>query len=173
MNTFTIDGQELSLTDIAGMNTSDVEAKFRVKLPKGLYQFEVSKAALESQPNAKNSDKTNLLITAELTVIGFINIPDTSVDKEALIGEKKFENFYLSQESAEKFKDSLGYWKGFAQLTGYANEGELDAILQGWIGTRFAGQIKHRVNPNDSDDPYVNLDRDKVQAIPAEQPAAA
>lgn len=167
-----VDGQSLSMADLAGVQMGEVEARFQTKCPAGIFHLRVESSEIDTRIK---DDKKQAIIKSIFVVQAIEKLADANLAEEDVIEKAKhIDTSYLSTESAAKMMESLGYFKGHVQLTGAPSSGDLQSVLDNWVGTVFRGKIKHRKNPNDADEIWVNLDWNKVQPLaPAQQPQAA
>lgn len=141
---------ELSLTDIADIDMSEVEEKRFELRPAGVYHFKCIDATLDTI-NGKAVAKFETEIVNCHAIVG-------DGAPEAQIGKKYTEMFFLTSG------DSLGYLKGFLSDTGFTGTGSLRELLDAFHGHEFIGAIKHTRDKNDTDKVYTSLQKCKPVA---------
>lgn len=155
-----IGGQQVSLADLANMDTTNIEEKRFESFPVGVFSWLVTSAKLTALE--KDGKKIPaIMVTAVCEDIHGLAVPRADLG-ESLKGNEKSEIFRMNTQAPQDF---VGYFKAYASDCGFMGSGTLQEILTGFTGTRYIAPILHRRNPNDEDRPYVNLDRDKIQAM--------
>lgn len=159
-------GTTMSLAEIAGLDTTDIEEVRKVKFPKGWFIWEISEESKIDQVTANNEER--FVIQVPLNCLAVINtklLPDEAVK---LVGKRHFDNYWIKNDDPQ---ETIGQFKAFAADVGYTGAAELGVIVDGVKKMRFVAPITHARNQNDEDNPYINLGRDKVRPVTAEETA--
>lgn len=165
-DTFKLDGDTVSLADLAGISLDSIaEKRGGESFPKGVFAWEVD---TESAPHLVvfgEGDKAKGGATFKLKCIDVLAVTDEdfTADKNSLIGKYHTENFFLSG----KIEDALGYIKGFVKDMGAPYNSDLKTLLAGSAGTRFQAPIMKRKNKDDTDVVYTNINRLKMKPMAA------
>lgn len=182
MSSFEIPGVgEVGLTNLAGMDVSQVEARFGIeKFPKGIYEWLCKDHEITTIAGTGENPKDRPIIKFELEVQNCINITGykdgagNDKDPAGLIGKIRYETFWLSTENQEKFKESIGFVKGFVVSVTGKKEEEVIGSLQGMCemaeNCRFKSPVTHRKDKNDSDNYFDQIDRLKIEPISLTEP---
>lgn len=150
-----IDGQMMTLADLAGVSLDDVtEKRAGEALPKGFYVFETEGG--ENTPHLAVQGKDDKAVGAArfmFKVLEVISVTDAEFtgDKDKLIGKFHFENKRIADA------DGLGYCKAFIKDIGVDNSGPLKGALARCAGARFEAGIMKKKDPNDTDKVYTNI----------------
>jgi hypothetical protein len=168
-----LEGQTISLAELAGEDmTSVAESRFSA-LPDGIYLFEVLgdpaphlEVIETGQGNDKKKKPAAVIEFQILDVLGLNHPSEVPEGPESLIGRKHRETFFISDLKG------VGYLKAFVADIGQNNSGAMGGLpgKEGYLtrlpGVRFQAPIKHRENKNDADKVYVNISRDKKKILP-------
>ena len=161
---FEIEGAELSLADLAGINMDEITEHRGGPFPAGMFDFEVTAAPLGE---IGKENKYPAAMT-EFKILNVVSIdPGQEVDPAALVGTTYAETIIIG--SAQ----NLGSLKALVADTGGKSSGRLAEMLEGWVGCRFRGRIKHKKNKNDEDIINARLVRSKVKPLSEIQGQAA
>jgi len=153
------DDEEVSLADIADIDIGEVsEVTGFEATPAGVYEFRVKETKLTS---ISTKDGSRAAITMEFEIGNVLNLSDSSVDPESLIGKTHRETFFLSE-----LEEGIGRVKALMARSGFAESGKLTDLLDQFVGHRFIAAVKQRKDRNDPDVTYANINLKKVQ--PAE-----
>lgn len=174
-----MESEQVSLSDLAGVDFSDVaELRFSA-LPDGQYVFDVQ--AGDDTPKLAaigTGDKAKPAAVFLLTVINVLAVKNAAdllgEPVTSLIGKGHRETFFITDQK------SVGYVKAFVADIGGDNTGPMGGIpskgkigfLDKSAGLRFSGFIGHRADKNDSDKVYVNINRNKGKIIPMARPVS-
>lgn len=163
-----IEGGTLSLAELANVQTGEIEEKRYVRIPPGLYRWKVKESVLTILESGSGTDvKKTAAIQCTLQIVNAIEVPTMPDNGASLVEAEHKETFRMQKD---KPLDFVGYFKAFASDAGYRGEGKLQELTAGFEGHEFIAPIVHRVNRNDTDRPFVNLDREKIKPV---QDAAA
>lgn len=177
MSTFEIPGVgEVGLTNLAGMDVTQVEARFGIeKFPKGVFQWLLKDHEITTVEGSGENAKSRPIVAFELectnatNVIGYTDGAGNEKDESVLIGKIRRETFWLSTENKEKFTESIGFVKGFIVSVTGKREEEVSGSLQDCCAMaencQFLCPITHRKDKNDSDNYFDQLDRQKIQPV--------
>lgn len=156
--------EQISLADLAGISYDEtVAVKGGLRFPKGVFKWKVAEAGFDVSGEDENK---KAIIKNKLTCLDVISLADDGVDGADFIGKDFYHISWLT-----KPVEGLGQQKDFMQMAGFQGSGDWQTMLADFAGTEFIGEIVHRVNRNDKDHPYVNLD---VQSCsPATEQVAA
>ena len=157
---FEIDGATFSLADIGGIDLESVKEVRAFNLPEGIYHFGVEKAQLTSRQNNEGVKKPIVAIT--VVVKGVKTLMDDEIDKESLVGRKHTEAFWITNPV-----EDIGRVKALLVDTGFSASGNLQEVLAQFEEHEFIAPIRHKPNPNDKDNPYANIMRNKVMSMEA------
>lgn len=144
-----VDGAEISLAELAGLNMDDIEeVRFEV-LPKGLSAVFRNKSA----DIVKMGEKPAISLTYEVMKI----FGETEeMNDENMVGKEHQELFFLSGKEPLKV---LGMMKAHMSDAGFSASGELQDVLDKYQSHMCKAVIKHTVNKDDEDRPYARMDR--------------
>lgn len=168
-----IEGQQVSLASIAGIDLEGIAEQRFSSLPRGMYLFEVNSDPMPHLEaiDAKGVKKPAAIMSFIVKDCFGLNDPSEAPKDEAtgqsnpllLIGKTHREVFFLSDEK------SIGFCKAFLVDIGCpAKTGALGGLpgksgkLEACAGLRFRAPIGHRKDPNDADKVYVNIVRGKI-----------
>lgn len=141
------DAEEFSLAALAGFDTSDIaEVRFE-NLAGGAYVFAGTSAELVKKKNRDDEDR--FVLTVGLEVVEVKAVTERGVDKEALVGKKHKESFYIVPSKAE---EGIGLIRAFYADIGLPNSGKIGAAVDedgnpiegfadGIVGHQFPGNI--------------------------------
>lgn len=170
--TLLIDGQEVSLAQLAGIELDTIAEQRGGGLPMGLYDFEVlggddepALKLIETGAGTTLVKKVALVFPCKvINVHGLKNNADAPNGNPAeLIGKKHQESFF------DPFRDevSLGYVKSFLKDIGaLLAKQSIRAMWEASPGLRFTSPISHRVDKYDTDKVYTQFARGKIKALP-------
>lgn len=152
--TFIQNGEEteVSLTDIASIDMSQVEEVRFENRPAGMYHMKV----IDAKVTALGKEKPTPAVVIECEVQNCMSLVDGS-DTAAQIGKTHRETFFM------KDGDGIGRLKAFLVDTGFQGTGSMKDVLDAFHGHEFDGIIKHKVDKNDTDRVYVNFAPGKVK----------
>lgn len=156
-------GVQMTLAQIAGLDTTDVEEVRRVKFPKGWFIFEVSEEATLDQVTA--NDEERVVIKIPLNCLAVISSKEPE-EAAKCISKSYYENFWLKSDDP---MEAIGQFKAFAADIGYQGSAVLNEIIDGVKKMRLVAPITHARNKNDEDNPYINLGRDKIRPVTPEE----
>ncbi len=163
MNTMMkIGDAELSLADVAHINTDEIDEKRFERIPKGLYTFVVSKAELRALTK-DNVTLPGIVVQCQVKEVHELAEPREDNGQAIIDNQSSRQEIFKMNPNAPH--DWIGYFKAFASDTGYQGSGSLQELISGFVGTQFLAPVKHVNNPNDADEPYVNIDRKKIQPV--------
>lgn len=162
----------ISVMDLSGVDTSQIaEVRFE-RLPKGMYRFQIKEANLE-QEKTKNDDDQDIplfLLPVKLEVIAPLQLAMQHDNPESLKGKvmqhriaKKIETHQGKDKAEQDAETFVGMVKAFAVDIGINGSMPFGEIIQQMAGVQFDGPIKHTRNKNDEDNPFVNLDTQKIK----------
>lgn len=142
---------------LAGVNLADIaEVRFE-SLPPMKAGFEI----IEVKPGKADTKKgASLTVNIKCKVLELKSVMSaahqTPEAQATLIGKTHTETFFILQADALA---GLGRLKAFLVDIGIPNPNmPMGEVLKGGIlGHKFYGQVKHRVNPEDKDRPFVNV----------------
>jgi len=148
-----IGDEEVSLTDIAGVEMDEVkEHRFQVT-PQGIYQWNVKDAKLEAINNKP-------VIRYILTATNVLSLTDDALRPEDFINVEHNEVIFITDLAKD-----LGRAKAFMVDTGFTGSGTLQELLDQFVGHGFIGVIKHRKDKNDADITYANINMQKLKSL--------
>lgn len=162
-----VDGEMISLADLAGVDLSDIAEQRFSALPEGVY---VMRVIAEPNPpqfeviESKGKKKPIVVFYHEVEDCLALKKPEETPEGiNSLIGKKHRETFFISGDA----KTSLGYIKTFmVDATGNKDQkGDMKSLLLGMVGTKYQCTITHRKDPNDSDKVYVSCSRGKIRPL--------
>jgi hypothetical protein len=161
----------VTLADLANLDMENVtEKRGAGPFPRGKFVFEVAEGKLDTFDGEIDGIKKKIpCAKLSLSVHSIIAVLDPEKDTEEghkAIKERKFPLFI----GIKKLEDT-GRVKALMVDAGYKGVGKLQVLLDGFKGTRFIGEVKHKKNKDDPDNPYVNLDMDKIEPYKEETAA--
>lgn len=151
-----IDGENITLAELSGLNMDDVQERRGEAFPKGVFVWEIDG---ENPPHLQaigEGDKARAGVKFECKCIDVVTVTDSEFTgaNDSLIGKKHTETFFIST------MDSLGYVKAFVKDIGAPYNPVFKLLLLGTVGARFQAPIGKTKNKNDSDaPPYTNIVR--------------
>lgn len=150
-------GIEISLLDLAGLDTTGLEAK-RIGdvIPRLVGDFECVEAELKE---IKKEEKvTGFVAEFKFKVLGVKTQIDKDFAVEDMIGKEHREGKFL------KDNDGIQYLIGFLEDIGVKQRGPLGDLVKAAIGKKITAQVTHRKDKNDSDKVYSSLTKMKILA---------
>ena len=158
-----IDGEQVSLMDIAGIDMSGVEEVRSTTFPAGLFEFKCTEAKLDVR-ESKKGDKAVVAFTLETmnvkTLVSETDNNGKSINPEDLIGRKHVETFWITNPA-----EDLGRVVAFLNDTGLQATGSLQELLDAMVDHSFQAVMSNKKDKNDSDIVYANLNRTKIAPI--------
>jgi hypothetical protein len=157
-----VDGEAVTLADLAGISMDDVQERRGEAFPKGVFVFEVEGG--EDVPRLRaigegEKAKGGVIFALKcLDVIGVAD-PEFNSDPSTLIGKVHRETFFLSSG------ESLGYLKAFIKDIGAPYNPKLVEMLSTCAGVRFQAPIGKRKDKDDADKVYTNIVRQKIKPL--------
>lgn len=149
-----------SLADLADLDLEGIEEVRFESLPKGVYEFEVAEAKIES--DAKDGEP-RYKIEFGLKILEMLSSIEPGVDLESFAGKTHTERFFIypkkSQEDAAK---AIGRVKAFLADMGCATEGKFNPAVLDSKGHTFRGRIEKQKDRNDAAIEYARLRLDKA-----------
>lgn len=155
---------EFDLSSIAGIDLNEVAEVRSFTLPKGSYNFRVhedTKLDVTEVTNKKTGAKEKRAFISVKVIVtqvhGVLGVPD-GFDDTSLLERSHVETFFLSSA------DDIGRFKALVVDIGFnPTESALGSVIAELAasGHEFAGNIKHRANKDDADNPYANLTKCK------------
>lgn len=155
---FKLEGQEISLGDLAGLNLDEVQEKRFEALPKGDFVFEVESAKLAVNGEG---DKKRPVVAFKTKVLDVIRVNDNDFTgkPEDLVGKIHAQLFFITS------LDSVGYIKAFLKDIGVLPGKDFNSTLAHAAGVRFQAPIGKRKDPNDSDKVYTQINQMKIKPL--------
>lgn len=165
-----IDGQEISLEQLAGVEIGGLEDLRFTRLPIGSFVFEVHElpdfTIVEIEEDGVKVKRTAVKVQLKVAqCIDYIRDKDDTSEKnpDQFVGKTHTENFLI------KTTDDLRRFKTFVGDTGIVDLSSVSAmreIFQQMMGGLFIAQTRHSKSKTDPDKIYTNLRLDKIK--PAE-----
>lgn len=118
-----IENGGMSLADIAGLDTDDVEELRSQALTAGLYVFEMQAGKL--QDTTVKDDERRIKINIPLKVVEVQAITEKGVTEEEVMGKVHTESFFVDPADPGK---GIGYAKGFIADAGASNSGNMGGV---------------------------------------------
>lgn len=156
-----IDGEGVTLADLAGLDMDTIAEKRGESFPKGDFVWEVDSEEFPKLVVIGEGEKARgavQFIVKCLDVIR-VNDPEFTGDQNTLIGKKHREAFFITT------LESTGYIKAFFKDIGAPYDKNFVKLLSGSAGTRFSAPIGKRKDPNDTDKVYTQLNRGKAKPL--------
>ena len=154
-----LDEAAFSLADLAEIDLEGIEEVRYENMPKGVYEFEVTKADLVSD---SKDGEVRYKCEVELTVVEMLSAIEPGTNLEAQAGKKHTERFFIypkrTQEEAAK---AIGRIKAFIGDIGADTNGKLGDIVKDAKGTQFRGRMEHKPDRNDPSTVYARLRLEK------------
>ena len=169
-----VEGQQVSLADLAGFDLEGVAEKRFMQFPIGIFLWEV---IAEPEPPKLTKFSTGgagwVFNCKCLAVMGVKDNADCpNGNPLELIGKIHRETFFLNKENVA---DSMGYVKAFLVDIGVpAQKGALSQHCLNSVGLKFQAAIQHTKKRDDKDaPPFVGFNRAQGKIIPQTKLAAA
>jgi hypothetical protein len=161
--TFKLEGVEVTLADLAGINLDEVKELRGEAFPKGVYIWEVDSEKPPHLTVVGEGDKAKgaAVFRAKCLDVLTVSDPEFTGDNSTLIGKVHQETFFLTNP------ESLGYLKAFMKDIGAPYSPNVVTLLSGSVGTRFQAPIGKRKDKDDADKVYTNLVRNKLKPLGA------
>ena len=140
---------EVTLADLAGIDTTQIEAKKGSAFPAGIFKFSAKTAELKVV-GAGDSKKAAI-------VFAFECIDVTELAKDDDDPAKTVGRDHQEVVTIDDVLEDIGHVKAFMADAGYQGAGSLQDILADFQGTKFFARIKQRPNKNDPDIIYSNI----------------
>jgi len=159
-----IEGQQVSLAEIGGVDLDAVAEKRMIRFPIGNFLWEV--VAEPEPPKLQKIGDKNAGIPFQLKCINVMGVKDPSDcqdnDPMKLLGQIHRETFFINGADVV---GSLGYVVAFLTDIGVPRSRSLPERLTNAVGAQFSAPVTHTKNKDDKDaPPYVNLNRSKIVA---------
>lgn len=148
-----------SLADLADIDLAGIEEVRYESLPKGVYEFEVSKADLHSD---SKDGEPRYKIEFELKILEMLSSIEPGVNLEAQAGKTHTERFFIyPKRSEEEAAKAIGRIKAFVSDIGGNTAGKLGEIVRDAKGVQFRGRIEQKPDRTDPSTTYARLRLDK------------
>jgi len=162
-----IGGESFSLTDVAGIDMSEIEEVRFTPLPKGLYRWKCERAYLSTKtiPVSRGSDEKTKVgtINFECSVADVVELNTNRDDPNSLINRKQTVEFIFGGDNP---KLGLGRAKAFMLDAGLkTNSRYIEDLLSEFEGIEFLAPIRHIKNENDPEMPYSRINDGKVKPV--------
>ncbi len=144
-----VGGEEASLADIAGLDTTEIAAKKGSAFPGGAFKFKCEKAELKVV-GAGDNKKAGVVFDFICTDV--TELADDKDDPEKVVGRH-----HTEVVTVEDLLEDIGHIKAFMADAGYQGTGSLQDILADFQGTEFFAKVKQRKDKNDPDIVYSNI----------------
>ena len=147
----------ITLAELAGLSMDDIAEKRGEAFPKGVFNWEVDSEAPPHLAIFGEGEKKAGFAVFKLKCLEVLTVSDNEFtgDSNDLVGKFHNENFRLGSE------DSLGFLKAFLVDIGAPSGLPLIEQLKGCAGLRFQAPISRKIDKNDSDKTYTNINRNK------------
>ncbi len=119
-----IENEGMSLADIAGIDTSEIEELRSSALPVGLYTFECQAGKLEDRM-VKDDTERRVVVSVPMKVVEVDTIAEKDVSESDVMGKTQTEQFFIDPSEAEK---GIGYLKGWLADIGADNSGNMGGV---------------------------------------------
>jgi hypothetical protein len=151
-----------SLADLADIDLDGIEEVRYENLPKGTYEFEITKATLTT--DAKDGE-ARYKAEFEITVVEMLSSLEPGVDLEAQAKKTLTERFFIyPKRSEEEAGKAIGRIKAFLADTGANTSGKIGALVADSKGTQFRGRIDHKPDRTDPNTVYARLKLERAKA---------
>lgn len=137
----------LSLSELAGVDISDVDEYRGEALPIGTYDFKVTDAGFVE----RTIKEQKVAAVAFEMEIAEVHAQTTEEPDESFVGRKHTQSFPIRE-----IKD-LGRVKAFLVDAGLSGQGVLEELMKQSVGHTFTAKITHTKDRNDPDRVYANL----------------
>lgn len=156
-----LEGESVSLADLAGLDMDTVVEKRGESFPKGDFTWEIDTEDAPKLVVIGEGEKARGAVQFVAKCLDVVRItdPEFSGDQNALIGKKHREAFFITT------LESVGYIKAFFKDIGAPYNKDFNILLSGSAGTRFNAPIGKRKDPNDTDKVYTQIVRNKVKPL--------
>lgn len=151
-----VNGEQVSLADIAGLSMDDVAEVRGFTFPKGLFTWQV----VESGLTVRDAKGVPTAVIAHKLECVDCDVIEEGKDPADFIGKNFYETFWLKD-----MEDDLGKNKAFMVDTGFTGSGLLQDLLVEFAGTEFKAKITNKPDANDKSIIYANLDRRSVTPV--------
>lgn len=153
-----LEGQNVTLGDLAGLNLDEVSEKRFEALPKMIGVFEAEKAWLGVFGEGDKA-KGGVGFKCKVLEVLSVNDPDFKGSNDELVGKIHNQTFFITT------LDSVGYIKAFFKDIGAPYDSNFTNMLMKAAGTRFQAPIGKRKNPNDTDQVFTQIVQNKVKPV--------
>lgn len=153
-----LEGQNVTLGDLAGLNLDEVQEKRFEALPKMIGNFEVEIAHLGVFGEGDKA-KGGVGFKCKVMEVLSVNDPEYKGSNDELVGKIHNETFFITT------LDSVGYIKAFFKDIGAPYDPNFKNMLAKAATTRFQASIGKRKDPNDTDKVYTQIVRNKVKPL--------
>lgn len=148
----------LSLADLAGLNTDDINV-ITSRLPTaGIFRVRVTSIS-SKQGDPKPGERPNFYFTFKPVILGVKegSLFDKSIDPESLVGKTINDPFTLWTKTDEDLAESIGLLKGRYKLVGLPHEGNMGGVegaepgwIDGAVNHEFDLRVRHVVKNGDT-----------------------
>lgn len=148
-----------SLADLAEIDLEGIEEVRYENLPKGVYEWEVSKADLVSD---SKDGEIRYKAEFELKVVEMLSSLEPGTNLDAQAGRTHTERFFIyPKRSEEEAGKAIGRIKAFVSDIGAESQGKLGDVVKDSKGTNFRARIEHKPDRNDPSTVYARLRLEK------------
>lgn len=164
-DTFTLGDITLSLEDLAGTDMDQV-SEFRFEgTPEGIFLMRYLKGEITAVGEKENRKP---VVRFELEIREIQELADKTIKIEDWLGKKHLETIWISDVVRD-----MGQAKALLADTGVGAEMPRGAKFQDWLdacpGHEFWCMVKHRKNPKNTDQVFVQIVRDKNKLRPVKK----
>lgn len=156
--TVLIDGQELTLAELAGVDMTDVqEVRFSVT-PAGFFHWRIESMELKSKEILEDYDDPDSaminipVVDMELKAVNCLALVDDTLDTGDYVGITHYKTFKI-----QDLKKGLGRVKAFLVDIGLSGNSAMIELLDEAHGMEFCSEIAHTKNRNNPDIIFANI----------------
>lgn len=174
---FKIEGEEVSLIDLANMEVDEISEVRTTIFPAGMFQWRCIETSIETVTYEKDGEETTSpVVKFTLECRGVFSVVESDIDAESLIGRKHTETFFVRTKKQAETIEDIGRIKAFVKDIG-VNEASIPKNAQGKTsfeatvkaaeGVEFKAIMLNRKDRNDKSRVFANLDRNKIKPLDA------
>ena len=142
-----------SLADLAEVDTTGFEPKTFESLPIGVFGFITEEPVLTEIDPKEPGGSPRYRISIPHRVIDVSTLAQKVVDPSTLIGKVHDVSFVIDTGKADPF----GFLIAYAQSVNVSTDGKIGEWLPMLANLTVIAKTRHRKNPNDPSNPYVDL----------------
>lgn len=161
-------GAAITMAEIAGFSFDETPTLVSHKFPKGVYVWAIEETVMEQRTETAkapgDADKKVIRLNVKCVCKAVVHLAEKFDGENEELIDKPFTNsFRVDTANTDLLVKGFGYWKGFLTKAGFAGTGNYNEIFEASKGLLFVGKLTKSRNPNDEDNPYINMDNSSVR----------